>query len=663
MSPHVLVRAGQNNEQEQETLPAPLLFFFFCLAFFTFVSRIADSLEDYKRRIVKFLLLPWGTLPDQHDGPGGDEQFYRHPAEQDTDYLLPFHQFEYCSCGGENPFAAMSASKFAMDSDKRVLYHAQVTLGCNGLRDLFSIGFMRQDTIERRINAAGKKIVLNGIVSLCAVWLREKIGRVYSAPTMALPSLKDLCLFLDSKECSRDMCCQIFWEAFQKVDPSHADKVALQVGDITLTSFRAVVDHIYDHWYQWLLEGAGPEQTDESVAAAGTSGHFPATKEAQQMAKGGKLPYPAYNHDLVRLSTNEYNLRLQEGLDQLHKDQMPPPSHRNGDVSHGNRAPIGHCPPYDIGRASSWGSHPDQSDRCVTRLKDCVCKDCNVKGWLSHIPKEGADVHSLNADTLGRPVDKDEKKAKDAQRADLLAKIDRLAKRHRDPFFSETDSEDERTQDPKPLVFGRKQPQVSHPVEKGKKNANPNLIIFSSSSSDDETEAAHHNNDTGHLLDDHSAFGEHDGNKEKTSKGAESPLPYELICLDDDGIGVDEVDRFLADIEASLEGRDQNSIIAPQVEGESHDEEEMYDEPAKEVSLLDGSPQKDDVQTLPSGLTSDIQIGCTKPLRRDPPYHPLVHDLFRARDNVWVQRVKRPTALEMWDACESSGSKEGNQHS
>ncbi|KAH0497013.1 hypothetical protein TgHK011_004350 [Trichoderma gracile] len=560
MSPHVLVRAGQNNEQERETLPAPLLFFFFCLAFFTFVSRLADSLEVYKRRIVKFLLLPWGTLPDQHDGPGGDEQLYRHPAEQDTDYLLPFHQFHYCSCGGDNPFADMSASKYAMDSDKRVLYHAQVTLGCNGLRDLFSIGFMRQDTIERRINAAGKKIVLNGIVSLCAVWLREKIGRVYSAPTMALPSLKDLCLFLDSKECSRDMCCQIFWEAFQKVDPSHADKVALQVGDITLTSFRAVVDHIYDHWYQWLLEGAGPEQTDESVAATGTSGHFPATKEAQQMAKGGKLPYPAYNHDLVRLSTNEYNLRLQEGLDQLHKDQMPPPSHRNGDVSHGNRAPIGHCPPYDIGRASSWGSHPDQSDRCVSRLQDCVCKDCNVKG---------------------RPVDKDEKKAKDAQRADLLAKIDRLAKRHRDPFFSETDSEDERTQDPKPLED------------------------------------------------------EHDGNKEKTSK----------------------------DIEASLEGREQNSITAPQVDGESHDEEEMYDEPAMEVSLLDGSPQKDDVQTLPSGLTSDIQIGCTKPLRRDPPYHPLVHDLFRARDNVWIQRVKRPTALEMWDASESSGSKEGNQHS
>ncbi|EGR51664.1 uncharacterized protein TRIREDRAFT_103579 [Trichoderma reesei QM6a] len=622
MPPHVFVRADQNNGQEQETLPAPLLFFFFCFALFTFVSRLADSLEAYKRRIVKFLLSPLGSLPDQHDGPGDDEQLYRHPVEQqDTDRLFTSQQFLYRSCGGDNlPFVNMSASKFAMDSDKRVLYHAQVTLGCNGLRDLFSIGFMRQDTIERRINAAGKRIVLNGIVSLCAVWLREKIGRVYSNPTMAPPSLKDLCLFLDSKDCSRDMCCQILWEAFQEVDPSHTDKVALRVGHVTLTSFRAVVDHIYDHWYLWLLEGAGPEQTPhENVAATGASGHFPAAKEGKQRAKDGQLPYPAYNHDLVRLSTDEYDLGFQAGLEQLHKDQQPAPGHRNGDVSYGDRAPIGHCPPYDLGCASSWGSQPDQSERCVTRLQGCVCKTCHVKGWLSHIPKEGADVPDSNVDALGRPVKKNEGKANDAERADLLAKLDRLAKRHRDPFFAETDSEDERTQDPKPLVFGRKQPQVSHP--------------------------------------------EHDGNKGKTSKGTESASSSDLICLDDDGIAMAEVDRFLADLEASLERGEQSSVTALQVEGESYDEEGMYEESAMEVSLLDGSPQKSDVQSLPSGLTSDIQIGCIKPLRRDPPYHPLVHDLFRDRDNVWVQRVKRPTALDMWDAAESSGSKDGNQQS
>ncbi|KAL7818868.1 hypothetical protein V8C44DRAFT_347434 [Trichoderma aethiopicum] len=664
MSPHVFVRADQNKEQEQETLPAPLLFLFFCLAFFTFVSRLADPLEAYKRRIVKFLLLPLETPPNHRDGPGDDEQLYRHPVEQDTDHLLPVHQFHYASCCGNSPFANMSAPDFAMDNDKRVLYHAQVTLGCNGLRDLYSLGFMRQDTLERRINAAGKDIDLNSVVSLTAVWLREKIGRIYSSPSMALPSLKGLVLYLDGKGCSRDMCCHIFWEAFKKVDPSHANKVALRVGDITLTSFRAVVDHIYDHWNQWLLEGAGPEQTShEKVAATGLSGHFPSAKETQQRAMGGKLPYPAYNHDLVQLSKDEYNLRLQAGLEQLHKDQQPPPDHRNGTVSYGNRAPIEHCPPFDLGRASSWGSQPDQSERCTTRLQDCVCKDCHVKGWLSNIPKGGADDPDLNVDALGRPVNKNESEDKIAQRADLLAKIDRLAKRHRDPFFSETDSEDERTQDPKPLVFGPKQPQVSRPVGKGGKQVNPNLIVFSSSSSGDELEATHYNHDAANLLDRPASEVENDGNKGKTSKAAERAVSCELSRFDNDDIGVGEVDHFLADVEAGSEGGEQSSVTAPQVEGESWDKGATHEDVAMDISLLDDSPQNDDVQALPSGLTSDIQIGCIKPLRRDPPYHPLVHDLFSARANVWVQRVKRPTALEMWDATEDSGSKEGDQQS
>ncbi|PTB70637.1 hypothetical protein BBK36DRAFT_1174988 [Trichoderma citrinoviride] len=620
MPPHVLVRAAHSKEQEQETLPAPLLSFFFCLAFLVLVSHLANYLEAYKRRLVKFLLLPLETPPDHHDGPGDDEQLYCHFSEKDFDRVLPVHRFHYAPRTGDNPFADMSASQYALDSDKRILYHAQVTLGCNGLRDLFSLGFMRQDTLERRINAAGKKIILNSIVSVSAVWLREKICRAYSAPTMVLPSLKELCLFLDGKGCSRDMCCQIFYEAFQKADPNHADKIALPVGSIVLTSFRAVVDHLYDHWQQWLLEAAGPKQTPEKkVPAIETSGHFPAPKEVQQKAKDGKLPYPAYNHELVRMSADEYNLRLQAGLEQLHKDQEPPPSHRNGSVFHGNRAPIGHCPPYDIGRASSWGSQPDQSERCVTRLQDCVCKSCHVKGWLSRIPKGGAEDQDLNTGTLGHPVNENENLAMTAKRAALLAKIDRLTKRHRDPFFSETDSEDERTQDPEPLVFGPKLPQVSHP--------------------------------------------EHDGNGGKESKGAESAFSCDLICFDKDGIGVGEVDHFLADVEVSPAGGDQSPATAPEVEGGSHNEERLGEEPDMEVSLLDGSPQKGNIQSLPSGLTADIQIGCIKPMRRDPPYGPVVHDLFYARDNVWVQQVKRSTALEMWDVTENSDSKDGDQPS
>ncbi|KAL6881082.1 hypothetical protein J3F83DRAFT_710909 [Trichoderma novae-zelandiae] len=672
MSPHVLVRADinkeQEQEQEQEPLPASLFFFFFCLAFFTLASLLADYLEAYKRKLVKFLLLPFGNLPDQDDGPGDDEQLSRHLAEKDVDCLLAPHQFHYASCSGDNPFAEMSATTFAMDTDKRVLYHAQATLGCNGLRDLFNLGFMRQDTLERRINLATTKINLNSIVSLSAVWLREKIGRAYSSTTMVQPSLKNLCLFLDSKGCSRDMCYQIFREAFQKGDVANAHKVAHRVGTITLTSFRDVVDHLYDHWNQWLLEAQAPKQnTAETVAATGTSGHFPVLKHGQKRKTDGKLPYPAYNHDLIQLSADEYNLRLQAGLEQLHKDQEPHPSHRNSSVSYGNRAPIGHCPPYDIGQASSWGSQPNQSERCVTRLQDCVCKGCHVKGWLSHIPKDvftasGVGDHDLNAGTLGYPVNKNEKMAMNAQRATLMAKIDRLAKRHRDPFFSETDSEDERTQPQEPLVFGPKPPQVSYPVEREENDANTDLIIFSSSSSVGEVEAAHPSYDASNLLENGSALEvEHDGNRGETSKDSESAFPRDLISFDNDGVGLGEVEHFLADVEVDPQGGEQGSATAPQVGGESYKKERLDEEVAMKVSLLDTSPEKGNVRGLPSGLTADIQIGGIKPVRRDPPYGPVVHDLFYARDNVWVQQAKRPTALEMWDGTESSDPKDTDQ--
>ena len=124
-----------------------------------------------------------------------------------------------------------------------------------------------------------------------------------------------------------------------------------------------------------------------------------------------------------------------------------------------------------------------------------------------------------------------------------------------------------------------------------------------------------------------------------------------------------EVDHFLADVEVSPAGGDQSPATAPEVEGGSHNEERLGEEPDMEVSLLDGSPQKGNIQSLPSGLTADIQIGCIKPMRRDPPYGPVVHDLFYARDNVWVQQVKRSTALEMWDVTENSDSKDGDQPS
>lgn len=367
MSPHVLVQAEKH---EEENLQASFFFCFICLTFFFVVSLLVNYLETYKRKLVKFLLIPFEALQEEEDEEGdGEQQLFRHLTQQHLHQFDCSRELEHGHCKNDNPFGMSSAPNYAME-DRDVLYHAQVTLGCNGLRDLYNLGFMRQDTLERRIKAAGKRINLNSTVSLCAVWLREKIGRTFSTTGMGTrPEIKDLCLFLERRGCSRDMCCQTFYDAFQRVKESHANQVSLRVGNVVLTSFRAIVDHIYDHWYQWLDEPETPADVVYLEAAQ------------QNNDDDGKLPpYPAYNHDLAMLSPAELNLRLETSLEQLHQGHDHHSRRDNDDAKRGaqKRQHPGYCAPFDLGQASSWGSEPNQSDRCATRLQDCACKHCSI---------------------------------------------------------------------------------------------------------------------------------------------------------------------------------------------------------------------------------------------------------------------------------------------
>ncbi|KAL7950293.1 hypothetical protein V8C42DRAFT_194981 [Trichoderma barbatum] len=458
MSPHVLVRAENH---EEESLQVPFIFCLICLAFFALVSLLVGYLETYKRRLVKFLLLPFAAAQEDKESDG--EHLFRHLMQESLNQFDQFHQFQYGHYNYDDPFG-MSASKFAMDTDRDVLYHAQVTLGCNGLRDLYNLGFMRQDTLERRIKAAGKRINLNSAVSLSAVWLREKIGRTFSTAGMA-PSLKDLCLFLERRGCSRDMCCQIFYDAFQKVSPSHANQVSLRVGNVVLTSFRAVVDRIYDHWYQWL---------DEPADAAA------APEPAQQKEDDGTLPYPAYNHDLALLSPAERNHHLMASLEQLHEGHDHHSRRGNDDAKRGKER-IHYCAPFDIGQASSWGSEPGQSDLCATRLQDCVCRQCSITGWLSHLVEESF----LTTDEIDYPGKgktsngTHDKMAMNPQRAALLAKACAAA-----AVANNTCSRAANHHAALPQ-------QVSFGVEmEMDKDSNSDLIIFSSSPRADDADAA-----------------------------------------------------------------------------------------------------------------------------------------------------------------------------
>ncbi|UKZ47381.1 hypothetical protein TrVGV298_001599 [Trichoderma virens] len=557
MSPHVLVPAEKH---EEENLQASFLFCLACLTFFAVVSLLISYLEAYKRRLVKFLLIPFAALQEGEEDD--DEHLSRHLTQQNPNHVDYFHQFQSGHYKYDNPFG-MSASKFAMETDRDVLYHAQVTLGCNGLRDLYNLGFMRQDTLERRIKAAGNRINLNSTVSLCAVWLREKIGRTFSTAG-TLPSLKGLCLFLERRGCTRDMCCQILYDAFQKVDPSHADQVSLRVDtSVVLTSFRAVVDHIYDHWYQWLDESESPADVVE-------------LEPDQPKNDDGGLSYPAYNHNLEMLSPAEHNLYLVESLEQLHKGHDHHSIRDNDDAKRGakRRQHPGHRAPFDLGQASSWGSEPNQSDKCATRLQDCI-----------FLKKRDSELMK--------------KMVMNPQRAALLVSTCPVVAANKAAALELVDSD---------LFMPR---AVCH------------LRKI----------------------------------KGKESMDAESVTSWNVINAENIDDGMEEVDRFLAELDACTEGGAQNQGMASQAQDEARKQQNRDSAPIMEQPLLDSAPELGNEQGSVPAIMSDLHLGVgNKPVHGDPSYDPMVQDLFEGRSNLRIQKAKRLTALEMWDIVDGTTS-------
>ncbi|KAM0261663.1 hypothetical protein ACHAQJ_002114 [Trichoderma viride] len=388
MSPHVLVRAEKHEEPDKlGSLTASLFFCFFCISVFALASLLATYLERYKQGIVRFLLSPFdGTdeedeLDQLHQNLLLNHQNLHQFDQLNRSYQYPFHHYGY-----NHAFTMNGSSKFTMDSNERVLFHVQTTMGCNGLRDLYNLGFMRQDTLEKRVDGAIGKLSVSSIVSVCAVWLREKICRNSSLGMS--PNVKELCVFLHRRACSRDMCCQIFYAAFQRCPSSQVNQISLRVYNKTLTDFRDVVDFVYDNWYRWVEAAIDTADAAEAAAAATTT-----TANVAFLAANGPLPlsYPAYNHNLDSMSEAKQQQHVQESLKKLHRHQNHHYYHDKIKVV-GGTPPLheghqpGDCAPYDLGQASTWGSEAGQAERCNTRRDDCVCRQCNIRGWLSLLP-------------------------------------------------------------------------------------------------------------------------------------------------------------------------------------------------------------------------------------------------------------------------------------
>lgn len=392
MSPHVLVQAERHEEPSKRgTLTASLFFCFICFSLFTLASLFVAHLERYKLQIVRTLLSPFGN-PDEGDDAQLDQSLFLDQQLNEKDLCQPDYQLNASSSpqlaadSHDNDYKhsfTMGDSTFLMDSNDKILFHVRVTMGCNGFRDLPNIGVVRQETLVKRIDGAIDQLSILNIVSICAVWLRERICR-NSSSGASLPDVKELCVYLQRRGCSRDMCCQIFYTAFHRLHPRLANQISLRLSGETLTDSRSIVDYIYDHWKRW---------AEEAQAAA--------DHEALLAAANDPLPppYPAYNHNLHTMPKERYQKHVQESFSKLHRHQNHHYYHDSIKVKEGP-APLheqhqpGSCSPYDLGQASTWGSASGQTERCKTRSDDCVCKQCSITGWLPqvHTPLDSASL-------------------------------------------------------------------------------------------------------------------------------------------------------------------------------------------------------------------------------------------------------------------------------
>lgn len=145
--------------------------------------------------------------------------------------------------------------------------------------------------------------------------------------------------------------------------------------------------------------------------------------------------------------------------------------------------------------------------------------------------------------------------------------------------------------------------------------------------------------------------------------------------MDDDGGGggdgdggcVAEVDLFLTTVDEEKAHSGCSMTSTSQQEARKKPKlDEADEEPSLLDSLLDSLLELDEGESIEPGLTPcpqtpqpqlqpqdkpGIDFGVTdKPLGRDPPYDPAVHELFHNQDNTWIQMANRSTALEMWDS-------------
>ncbi|KAG5983470.1 hypothetical protein E4U55_008063 [Claviceps digitariae] len=121
-----------------------------------------------------------------------------------------------------------------MDSQTRIISNLIDVVGCNGLRHLADLGFMRLDTIRGRVSNVEKKLSRPSIISIFIAWLQAKALQV---DLEALP-LEEWCRHLSFAYGCTESEVLRYWDSSERKiwghlsDPSSLPDVQRRMGDV-----------------------------------------------------------------------------------------------------------------------------------------------------------------------------------------------------------------------------------------------------------------------------------------------------------------------------------------------------------------------------------------------------------------------------------------------
>ncbi|KAK3177825.1 hypothetical protein K4F52_009429 [Lecanicillium sp. MT-2017a] len=97
-----------------------------------------------------------------------------------------------------------------MDPLEKILRNAREKLGCNGLRNMTDLAQMRQETLEKRLISAGRRLSCKNMASIYSAWLSERICLKPSEETRGI--VERMCLLLWRAGCEMKLALDVWMD-------------------------------------------------------------------------------------------------------------------------------------------------------------------------------------------------------------------------------------------------------------------------------------------------------------------------------------------------------------------------------------------------------------------------------------------------------------------